>query len=226
MLRQHRARERGRVFERVPHHERVGHAIAVVGEHAHAEVVELAERRELLSAPALRDATGGTHVAQPNDAGAVEHRLHDSRVVDRRLGVGHADHRGAAAEGSRARSGLDRLAVFATRLPKVHLDVDESRRDDAARGVEHRRADRRRQRGADLGDHPVDDPHVGHAVAGGVEHPATLNEHFTVRHPALGHPALRHPALRHPALRQWALRIRAGTRARPCGRRRHCRLVR
>ena len=50
VLREHRARQRGRVLERVSHHERVGDAVAVVGEHAHAEVVELAERRELLAA--------------------------------------------------------------------------------------------------------------------------------------------------------------------------------
>ena len=52
VLRDHRARERERVLERTSHHVRVGHAVAVVGEDAHAEVVELAERRELVPGPA------------------------------------------------------------------------------------------------------------------------------------------------------------------------------
>ena len=47
VLRDHRAREHGRVLERTAHHVGVRHAVAVVGEHAHAEVVQLAERREL-----------------------------------------------------------------------------------------------------------------------------------------------------------------------------------
>ena len=97
-------------------------------------------------------------------ARAVEDRLHDRGVVDRRIGVRHADDRGAAAERRRARPGLDRLAVLATRFAEVHLDVDEPGRDDTTLGVEHRRARRRRQPGADLGDHPVDDPHVDQTV--------------------------------------------------------------
>ena len=65
VLREHRAGQRAEVLERAAHHARVGHAVAVVGEHAHAEVVELAHRRELLAPPALRDATGDVHGAQP-----------------------------------------------------------------------------------------------------------------------------------------------------------------
>ena len=49
VLRDHRARQRLRVLERVAHHAGVGDARAVVGEDAHAEVVELAHRRQRLA---------------------------------------------------------------------------------------------------------------------------------------------------------------------------------
>ena len=51
VLRDHRAGERQRVLERPAHHVRVGHAVAVVGEDAHAEVVQLPERRKLAGPP-------------------------------------------------------------------------------------------------------------------------------------------------------------------------------
>ena len=51
VLREHRARAaRPRTRTRARITLRVGDAVAVVGEHAHAEVVELAQRRELLAA--------------------------------------------------------------------------------------------------------------------------------------------------------------------------------
>ncbi len=87
----------------------------------------------------------GPYVAQPDGARTIEDRLHDRGVVDRRIGVRHADDRSAAAERGGTRAGLDRLRVFAARFPEVHLDVDESGRHDAALGVEHGRARRRRQ---------------------------------------------------------------------------------
>ena len=63
VLRDHRARQRPGVLERAPHHVRVGHAVAVVGEDPHPEVVELAERRELAPGAALGDAAGDGHEA-------------------------------------------------------------------------------------------------------------------------------------------------------------------
>ena len=47
VLRDHGAGQRRGVLERAPHDLRVGDAVTVVGEDAHAEVVQLAQRREL-----------------------------------------------------------------------------------------------------------------------------------------------------------------------------------
>ena len=48
-----------RVLHRPAHQQRVLHAVAVVGEQAHAGVGELAERRQLLAAAPDRDAPAG-----------------------------------------------------------------------------------------------------------------------------------------------------------------------
>ncbi len=203
VLGEHRAGQRGRVLERVPHHLRIGDAVAVVGEDAHAEVVELPERRELLTAATLRDASRGPHVAQTDRAGAIEDRLHDRGIVDRRHRVRHAHHRGASAERGGTRTGLDRLRVFAAGLPEVHLDVDEPGRDHASLGVEDGRARstararhrpprshrRRRERRADR------DPRSRRRPV----HPGRATHRSTTR-----------------SLRQLALRSRGATTARPC----------
>ena len=198
--------QRGAVLERAPHHAGVGDAIAVVGEDPHAEVVELAQRRELLPARATaRDAAGDPHVAR-RVAAPFEHRLHDAGVVERRVGVRHAHDRGEASERGAARAGVDGLAVFAARFAEVNLDVDEPGRDDRVARVEHGRARRRVDAGADLGDDPVAHEHVGDPLAGLVDDAPALQEHHRVRQPGL------------PS--------RGSRRAPPCGRRHRWRPVR
>ncbi len=149
-----------RVLEGAPHHLRVGDAVAVVGEDAHAEVVQLAERRELHARAALGDAPGDVHLARDPPA-SFEHSLHHGRVVERRIGVRHAHDRRATAERRGASTTFHRLGVLAARFPEVHLQVDEPRRDDASLRVEHGCPGARCEAAADLADHAVDDAHVG-----------------------------------------------------------------
>ena len=95
------------------------------------------------------------------------------------VGVRHRDDRGEPAERGGAGAGLDRLGLLRARLAEVDLDVDEAGRDDAALGVEHRRARPARRARADLGDHAVAHEHVGVALAGLVEDaPAADQQHF------------------------------------------------
>ena len=71
------------------------------------------------------------------------------RRVDRRLGVGHAGDRREAAGQRGGGAGLDRLVLLAARLAQLRVHVDQARRDDLARGVDHvlvRRAVARRAR--------------------------------------------------------------------------------
>ena len=205
--------ERGRVLERAPHHLRVRDAVAVVGEHAHAEVVELAERRQLLAAPALGDATGDPHVARGPPA-ALEDRRDHRRVVERRIGVRHADDGGASTERRRPGPALDGFGLLAARLAEVHLDVDEPGRDHAALGVEHGGAGARCEAGCDLGDPSVDDADVGETFARRVDDASAAHEQ------------LGHGRSGKGRVRQSGLRSRAATTGRPSAPRRRSRPVR
>ena len=143
VLGEHGSRE-ARRYSNAPDATAVGdrHAVAVVGEHAHAEVVELPHRRKLFAPPALGDAARDVHRARGLPS-ALEHRLHDRGVVERRLGVGHAHHRRATAERGGPRTGFERLRVFATGVAEVHLDVDEAgrrRRSPPRRAAKRTRA--------------------------------------------------------------------------------------
>ena len=84
-------RERGRVLERAAHHPGRLDAGAVVGEEAHAERVQLADRRQLARRRGPGDAARrrARHRARLRARG--EHRGDDGRVVEGRLGVRHRD---------------------------------------------------------------------------------------------------------------------------------------
>ena len=58
-------------------------------------------------------------------------------AVDGRIGVGHAGDGGEPAGHGRGRAGLDRLVVLEARLAEMDVHVDQPRRDDLARGIDH-----------------------------------------------------------------------------------------
>ena len=86
-----------------------------------------------------------------------------------RIGVGHFEHRGHAAENGRARAGLQILLVNEPRLAKMHLRID-----DAGKNVQAPAIDALARRGAaqsaDLGDAPVADADVALADPVLVDH--------------------------------------------------------
>ena len=127
------------VLQRPPHHPRVVHAPAVVGEHPHLGPGprHQAELRELLAAEAAGHRTDRLYVDQPGRPAEVEDPLRRlARVGDRR-GVRHRQHRGEATESSGPRAGEHRLGVLAARLAQVGVQVDQPREGDEAVGVDH-----------------------------------------------------------------------------------------
>ena len=76
-----------------------------------------------------------------------------------RIGVGHFEHRGHAAENGRARAGLQVLLVNEPRLAKMHLGVDDARKNMEAPAIDAL-ARRRLAQSADLGDPPVADANI------------------------------------------------------------------
>ena len=76
-----------------------------------------------------------------------------------RIGVGHFEHRGHAAENGRARPGLQVLFMNEPRLAKMHLGIDDARKNMKAAAVDPF-ARRGAAQSADLGDPPVADANV------------------------------------------------------------------
>ena len=58
------------------------------------------------------------------------------RARRQRIGVGHFEHRGHAAEHRRARAGLQVLFMNETRLAKMHLGVDDARKNMQAAAID------------------------------------------------------------------------------------------
>ncbi|CAB4953369.1 unannotated protein [freshwater metagenome] len=166
--------ERAGVLERASHELRVLHAVAVIGKDAHTRCGELTERGEPLASAADGDAARRQHLAQPGALALGAHELDDGDAVLRRVGVRHRHHRSEATERSAAAAGLDGLGFFLARLAEVHVQVDETGGDDAARGVEELAAG---EPGSHLDDVTVLDGNVASTFTGLVEQRSARNDH-------------------------------------------------
>ena len=147
--------ERLHVLQGAPHHHRVVHALAVVGEDPHPRggVGHGAELGELLPPEPDRDGADGLDVAVAGLAPEPPDLLDDAGGVGDGVGVGHRVDGGEAAERGRAGAGLDGLGVLAAGLAQVRVQVDEAGQRDQAVGVDRSwRAAAARRPGADLGD--------------------------------------------------------------------------
>ena len=136
--------ERLRELHRAPHHARVHHRPAVVGDGDNAGRFHGADGGQFLAGAAFGDGADREDV----DHRAAARPLHDvaghGGAVVHRLGVGHAADGGEAAGRRGARAGLDGFGVLEARLAQVHVHVDEAGRHDQAGGIEHLRLRRRR----------------------------------------------------------------------------------
>jgi hypothetical protein len=78
-----------------------------------------------------------------------------------RLGVGHLEHRGDAAQHGAARAAFEILLVGEAGLPKMHVAVDHARQNMQAAAINHlggERADRADRRDPAIGDGDVAHP--------------------------------------------------------------------
>ena len=103
------------------------------------------------------------HVHDGCVARAPLDEIDDGRIVDDRIGVGHAHQRRDAAGRRRLARRLQRLAVLGARLADEGAHVDEARRQDVAAAVDALRSARPAGSGRapdDIGDDTVLDEHV------------------------------------------------------------------
>ena len=142
---------------------------------------ELAELRQVLTLLPERDGPDRIDPRLGRLLGLAHDEADRGLVIRHGIGVRHGAHRGEATGRSSHRAGRDRLQVFLSGLTQVHVEVDQPRRDDFVRGVDHRGVRRNRHVLADGLDLPVLNQHVGGAVslARRIDHPPALDQDST-----------------------------------------------
>ena len=110
-----------------PHHARVLHALAVVGEGHGALGEHVAHLGERLALEADGERADRVHAHLAALGGALDDEAHRAALVADRVGVGHARDRGEAAVRRGARAARDVFLVLVAGLAQVHVHVDEAR---------------------------------------------------------------------------------------------------
>ena len=76
------------------------------------------------------DGADRVHVDESDLLAAAPHVVGDDRAVGDRVGVGHREHRGVAAERGGGRTGFDVLGVLAAGFAQMGVQVDETGQQD------------------------------------------------------------------------------------------------
>ncbi len=129
--------ERARVFERRAHELRSRDRPAVVAHGDRAGADHLAELRERLAFLADGHRADGVNARRPRAQRLPDDEADGGLVVGHRIGVRHRADGGEPAGRRGPRAGRDRLDILAPRLAQVTVHVDEARRDDVPRAVDH-----------------------------------------------------------------------------------------
>ncbi len=168
--------EAGGVVERSAHQSRRLHPGPVIGEEPNPEGGQLGHGRQALAGPTHRDRPGHRHFRRCRGCQLL-HVSHRLCRIESRLGVGHGHYRGVTAEGGSPGARLDGFRLLPARLAEMGVEVDQTRGDDAALGLEHHRA----LRPGDLmldGRHPaLCDQDVRPTLAVVIDHRPTPDHH-------------------------------------------------
>ena len=133
----HRHAQHRRILHRPAHQLPVRHGLTVIADAHAARGTKIGQLRQLFPFQGPAHRTDRIHPAR-----AIPRRLGDDHLrygplVVRGKGVGHRADSGVAARYGCASSGGDGLLVLLPRLAQVRVQIDESRDDDEARGIDH-----------------------------------------------------------------------------------------
>ncbi len=179
----HRQVVQPRVFEGSPHHRRIAHREAVIGDRHRAGLLEGAE----LGNPfPLHSLGGGGDRMDPGQASLFRELANvrgNGRAVVHRVGVRHACHRRETTGDRGCRSARYRLLVFESRLPEVDVHVAKPGRRHQSCHV-HDAVPRFADPLTDGGDSSLDKPQVPDRVKPGyrIDNPGASQDHRTLSH--------------------------------------------
>ena len=102
-------------------------------------------------------------------ARAALDEINECDLIDHRVGIGHHHDGRDPARGRSKACGFERFTVFSARLPREHLAINESRRQDMALAINDFGASRRiaAQMGAKIGDHAIFDQQTAWTIKAG-----------------------------------------------------------
>ncbi len=164
----------GCVFKRTPHDQWIVHAETVVGEHPHLPGAggHHAHLGELRTCQTHRDGAHRMHVDEADLLTAVPHMVGDDRAVGDRVGIGHREYRGVAAQSRCRRAGFDVLGILPAGLAQVSVQVDEAGQQNLAGRVDDIGIVGNGKPGTDVGDLAVGHEHVDPVTLTVKPHPA------------------------------------------------------
>src|SRR5581483_10297478 len=138
---------------------------AVVGDGHAAGLTQFADVGQLLALLTARDGPNRVHARESGGSRLLENELGHTRVVVDGYGVRHARDGGEPAGDGGKRPGGDRLLVLLSRLPQVHVHIDQTGDDDEPCGNVDDGCAVRRQVATDGGNPLAVEQHVELPVA-------------------------------------------------------------
>src|SRR3954452_1252993 len=159
-------------------HSCIHHRPAVIRDRDSAGPLHGSNSREFFASTALRDCSDRVHTHNRVSIGLFADIAGNCGVVVNRLRIGHTADGRETACGRGPRSALDGFSVLKARFAEVNVDVDETRSNNLARGVEPLASSWVLNVRADLTNDPVLDRNVTDAVQvfHRIYYPAALNQ--------------------------------------------------
>jgi len=126
-----------RILKRLAHHRCIGDANTIIRKGHGAALLHQRQLGQFHSFATLGDSADRIDIGQPHPLRLAQDKFNLPLIIQRRLGIGHAADAGESARNGRGRPGGDVFLLFVARLAKVHVNVDQTRRDQAIGGVDH-----------------------------------------------------------------------------------------
>ena len=124
------------IGQRPPQHPRIGHRAVAVCESHGAGFLQQPDLGHGLAGQPARQRGGGQHAHARRGGGTAHQEIHQRRLINHRVGVGHHDHAGDAARGRCGAGALKALAMLRAGLPGKDARINQAWRQHQAMAVD------------------------------------------------------------------------------------------